>query len=125
MGPHSQFGSADTDRRRDQSSSSPGVEQKPIGQHRYPEVVIDLRTLRGDPDAVRDAQKRRGESVELVDRVLAADEKRRASIVEYEQLRAEQKSMGKQIAKAQGDEKQSLLARTKELSEQVKTAEAA
>jgi seryl-tRNA synthetase len=87
--------------------------------------VIDLRTLREDPDVVRDAQKRRGESVELVDRVLAADEKRRASIVEYEQLRAEQKSMGKQIAKAQGDEKQSLLARTKELSEQVKAAEAA
>jgi len=87
--------------------------------------VIDLRTLRDDADLVRDAQKRRGESVELVDRVLAADEKRRASIVEYENLRAEQKSMGKQIAQAQGDEKQSLLARTKELSEQVKAAEAA
>ncbi len=87
--------------------------------------MIDLRTLRDDADLVRDAQKRRGESVELVDRVLAADEKRRASIVEYENLRAEQKSMGKQIAQAQGDEKQSLLARTKELSEQVKAAEAA
>ena len=87
--------------------------------------MIDLRTLREDPELVRDAQKRRGESVELVDRVLAADEKRRASIVEYEQLRAEQKSMGKQIAQAQGDEKQTLLARTKELSEQVKAAEAA
>jgi seryl-tRNA synthetase len=85
--------------------------------------VIDLRTLRDDPDLVRDAQKRRGESVELVDRVLAADEKRRASIVEYENLRAEQKSMGKQIAQAQGDEKRALLARTKELSEQVKAAE--
>ncbi|MGH3483089.1 MAG: serine--tRNA ligase, partial [Nocardioidaceae bacterium] len=67
----------------------------------------------------------RGESVELVDRVLAADEKRRASIVEYENLRAEQKSMGKQIAQAQGDEKATLLARTKELSEQVKAAESA
>jgi seryl-tRNA synthetase len=89
-------------------------------------VVIDLRTLREDPALVRDAQKRRGESVELVDRVLAADEKRRASIVEYEQLRAEQKSLGKEIARAtEESEKTALLARTKELSEQVKAAEAA
>ena len=33
--------------------------------------------------------------------------------------------MGKQVAKAQGEEKQQLLARTKELSAQVKQAEAA
>jgi seryl-tRNA synthetase len=88
--------------------------------------VIDLRTLREAPDVVRDAQKRRGESVELVDRVLAADEKRRASIAEYEQLRAEQKSLGKEIARAaEESERTALLARTKELSEQVKAAEAA
>ncbi|HEU0287190.1 MAG TPA: serine--tRNA ligase [Nocardioidaceae bacterium] len=88
--------------------------------------MIDLRTLREDPELVRDAQKRRGESVELVDRVLAADEKRRASIVEYEQLRSEQKTLGKEIARAaEESEKTALLARTKELSEQVKAAEAA
>jgi seryl-tRNA synthetase len=87
--------------------------------------VIDLRTLREDPDRVRDAQKRRGESVDAVDRVLEADQRRRSSIAEYESLRAEQKAMGKQIAQAQGDEKVTLLARTKELSEQVKAAEVA
>ena len=88
--------------------------------------MIDLRTLREDPELVRDAQKRRGESVELVDRVLAADEKRRSSIVEYEQLRSEQKTLGKEIARAaEESEKTALLARTKELSEQVKAAEAA
>jgi len=40
-------------------------------------------------------------------------------------LRADQKAMGKQIAQAQGDDKQALLARTKELAERVKAAEAA
>jgi seryl-tRNA synthetase len=87
--------------------------------------VIDLRILRDDPDRVRAAQTKRGASPALVDRLLAADERRRASITEYERLRAEQKTLGKQIPKAQGDEKQSLLARTKELSGAVKQAETA
>src|SRR5690606_39804781 len=86
-----------------------------MGPRRSPETVIDLRTLRDNPDRVRDAQKRRGESAEIVDRVLDADERRRSSIAEYERLRAEQKSLGKQVAKAQGEEKTALLARTKEL----------
>jgi seryl-tRNA synthetase len=87
--------------------------------------VIDPRLLRDDPDSLRAAQRRRGEPVERVDAAVAADEARRAAIVEFESLRAEQKAVGGQIAKAQGDEKQALLAQTKVLSEQVKTAEAA
>jgi seryl-tRNA synthetase len=61
----------------------------------------------------------------VVDDALAADERRRSTIVEFERLRAEQKSLGKQIPKAQGEEKQALLARTKTLSADVKKAEAA
>ena len=61
----------------------------------------------------------------LVDAALAADEQRRSSIVAFEALRSEQKGLGKQVAAAQGDEKQQLLARTKELSARVKSAEAA
>lgn len=87
--------------------------------------MIDPKLLRDDPDRVRESQRRRGASVELVDRVLAADEARRTSIAAYERKRAEQKALSKQIPKAQGAEKQELLARTKELAEQVKQAEAA
>jgi seryl-tRNA synthetase len=87
--------------------------------------VIDLRILREDPDRVRAAQRKRGASPEVVDRLLAADERRRSAIVEFERLRAEQKTFGKQIAKAQGAEKQALLARTKELAAAVKEAESA
>jgi seryl-tRNA synthetase len=88
-------------------------------------VVIDPRLLRDDPDALRAAQRRRGEPAELVDDLVAADERRRSSIAAFESVRSEQKNVGRLIAKAQGDEKQALLTQTKELSAQVKAAEAA
>ena len=81
--------------------------------------------LRDDPDRVRAAQVRRGLSADVVDSALALDERRRATIVEFERLRAEQKSLGKEISRAQGDAKQELLARTRVLAAAVKTAEAA
>ena len=87
--------------------------------------MIDPRLLRDDPDRIRNAQSKRGLSADVVDQALAADERRRSAIVEFERLRAEQKQLGAQIPKAQGEEKQRLLARTKELSAAVKKAEQA
>jgi len=87
--------------------------------------VIDLRLLREDPEAVRASQRIRGESQEPVDALLAADEARRAAFARFEALRAEQKQLGKQMPKASGDERATLLARTKELAVQVKQTEAA
>jgi seryl-tRNA synthetase len=86
--------------------------------------VIDIRLLREDPDTVRASQRARGEDESVVDAILAADERRRASLTSYERLRAEQKSMGKEVARAQGGEKQALLARTKELAAEVKALQA-
>ena len=87
--------------------------------------MIDLKLLRENPDRVRASQRARGEDEGVVDAVLAAEAKRRTSLTAYEQLRAEQKAMGKDVAKAQGDEKQALLARTKEVAAQVKANQAA
>jgi len=87
--------------------------------------VIDIRLLRDNPDAVRTSQRARGDDESVVDAVLAADEARRGSITAYETLRAEQKSLGRDVARAQGEERQELLARTKELAAQVKANEAA
>jgi seryl-tRNA synthetase len=87
--------------------------------------VIDLRVLRDNPDAVRKSQIARGEDASLVDSVRAADEQRRSALTAYEQLRAEQNAASKEIGRAQGDERQALLARTKELAAQVKDAKAA
>ncbi len=87
--------------------------------------MIDPRLLREDPDRVRVGQAKRGLSADVVDAALAADERRRSSIAEFERLRAEQKQLGKQIASAPKDEKQALLERTKALAADVKRAEAA
>lgn len=86
--------------------------------------MIDARLLRDDPESLREAQRRRGADPSIVDALVAADERRRSTIAAFEALRSEQKSMGKQVAQAQGEEKQALLARTKELSAQVKAADA-
>ncbi|MEY3093813.1 MAG: hypothetical protein RLZZ317_316 [Actinomycetota bacterium] len=85
--------------------------------------MIDIKVLRENPDAVRASQKARGESVELVDRVLEADEIRRNAISEFEALRAEQNSLSKSVGAAKGDEKNSLLEKAKKLAAQVKEAE--
>ncbi|MFF2639842.1 serine--tRNA ligase [Streptomyces niveus] len=87
--------------------------------------MIDLRLLRDDPDRVRASQRARGEDVAVVDALLSADERRRASAVRFDELRNEQKTLGKLVPKATGDEKTELLARTRELSAAVKAADAA
>jgi seryl-tRNA synthetase len=87
--------------------------------------VIDVKLLRTDPDRVKASQRARGESEAIVDEALAADATRRSSIAAYEELRAEQKELGKLIPKASPDERTELLARTKDLADQVKKAEAA
>ncbi|MCM2420349.1 MULTISPECIES: serine--tRNA ligase [unclassified Streptomyces] len=86
--------------------------------------MIDLRLLREDPDRVRASQRARGEDVALVDALLSADERRRSSSHRFDELRAEQRQLGKLIPKAQGDEKAELLKKTGVLSAAVKAADA-
>lgn len=87
--------------------------------------MIDPKLLRTDPDLVRRSQEARGDSVGLVDELVAADEARRSGIATFERLRAEQKDLGRLIPRAQGDEKAGLLARTKQLAAEVKAAQEA
>jgi seryl-tRNA synthetase len=86
--------------------------------------VIDLRLLREDPDRVRASQRARGEDVALVDALLSADERRRSSGVRFDELRAEQRTLGKLIPKAAGDEKAELLKKAGQLAADVKAADA-
>ncbi len=74
---------------------------------------------------MRASQRARGEDVGLVDALLSADERRRSSGSRFDQLRAEQKTLGKRIPKAAGDEKAELLRRAGELAAEVKAADAA
>ena len=87
--------------------------------------MIDPKVLRDEPDRVRAALAKRGLSDEVVSRSLEADTSRRAAIAAFEEKRAQQKQLGALIPKAQGEEKQQLLAQTKTLAAEVKAAEAA
>ena len=73
---------------------------------------------------MRASQRARGEDVDLVDALLSADERRRSSGSRFDQLRAEQKVLGKRIPKASGDEKAELLRQASELAAAVKAADA-
>ena len=86
--------------------------------------MIDIKVLADDPDRVKASQVARGDDPALVDQVLDADAKRRAALTEFEQLRARQKSMGKEVAAAQGEAKQVLLAETKSIAAKVKELQA-
>ncbi|MDN5762107.1 MAG: serine--tRNA ligase [Microlunatus sp.] len=86
--------------------------------------MIDVKVLRADPDRVRASQRARGESEAIVEELLAADSARRSAITAYEDLRAEQKELGKAIAKTSPEKRTELLARTKELADQVRKADA-
>jgi seryl-tRNA synthetase len=85
--------------------------------------VIDPRTLRDNPDAVRASQRARGEDEGVVDKLLSLDTSRRSAIARADKLRAEQKQLSKLIPKAQGDERAALLTKGKELAAEVKAAE--
>ncbi|HEY0541991.1 MAG TPA: serine--tRNA ligase [Actinoallomurus sp.] len=86
--------------------------------------MIDLRTLRNDPDRLRVSQRTRGEDDSVVERLLELDERRRSALSSFESLRAEQKSVGRSVSKAQGDERQKLLDHAKELAQRVKETDA-
>jgi len=98
--------------------------------------VIDPRVLRETPDVLRESQRRRGEDVALVDRLVALDQQRRQAQHTYDQLRAEQKQLSKQIGPLQGAAKKNpddaqvraeldaLMATAGGLAERVKQADA-
>ena len=86
--------------------------------------MIDLKTLRENPDAIRHSQKVRGEDVAVVDQLLAADALSRTALSEFETIRAEQNALSKSVGAAKGDEKTALLENAKELANKVKVADA-
>ena len=100
--------------------------------------MIDPSILRSDPDRLRESQRRRGESVGLIDDLVAADVTKRAAQTRFDELRNEQKTLGKRIGPLQGAlrkaaddgarrtvqaELDTLMAQAQELAEEVKAAD--
>ncbi len=86
--------------------------------------MIDLKTLRENPDVIRHSQKVRGEDVAVVDQLIEADALSKAALSEFETIRAEQNALSKSVGAAKGDEKAALLENAKELANKVKAADA-
>ena len=102
--------------------------------------MIDPQILRTDPDRLRESQRRRGEDVTLVDRLEAADRAKREAGLRFDELRNQQKVLGKEIGPLQGAVKKAsddaaraaaqgqldtLMAQAASLADEVKAAEAA
>ncbi|WP_411734521.1 serine--tRNA ligase [Paeniglutamicibacter sp.] len=87
--------------------------------------MIDVKVLSENPDTFRASQRARGADESLIDAILAADSARRESIASFEALRAQQNAFSKKVGAAKGEEKQALLAEVKDLSKNVKEAQAA
>ena len=84
--------------------------------------MLDVKALREDPETFRRGLARRGLSG-VVDELLALDERRRSLTGRVEQLRAQQNRASKAIGRAQGDEKQRLIAEVSAVSADLKELE--
>jgi seryl-tRNA synthetase len=87
--------------------------------------VIDLKLLRDDPEPARASQRLRGADPDAVDALLAADDARRAAVARADSLRAQQKTISKEIGRAAPEDRPAVQARAKQLKDDVKEAEAA
>ncbi|NCD19593.1 MAG: serine--tRNA ligase [Actinobacteria bacterium] len=87
--------------------------------------MIDLRALRENPEPARASQRARGADESLVDRIIEADESRRAALTAFETARAEQKAVSRSVGKAAPGERPAVLERARALADQVKALEAA
>lgn len=100
--------------------------------------MIDPVILRQDPDRIKESQRRRGEDVQIVDALVAADVEKRRVQQQFDDLRNQQKNLGKQIGPLQGALKKAsddtakavaqaevdtLMAQAQGLADQVKDAE--
>lgn len=95
------------------------------GADRLPVEMLDLRLFRTDFDTVAAALGRRGVPRTDLEWVRDLDARRRELIAEGDRLRAEQRQAGKTVGQAGSDEeRQRLIAETKEISGQVDTIEA-
>ena len=81
--------------------------------------MLDPQILRKDLDLLKNNISRRGLDIDIK-YLVEQDEKRRKVKFEAEQARSEQKNIGKEISQTEGTQKEKLLKKASELSENVK-----
>ena len=90
---------------------------------RYRQGMLDLRQLRAEPDTVKAAVARRGEPIAPLDQVIVHDERRRATVSEADELRAEVKRISADVGAlhraGRAGEADGLRARSRELGARI------
>ena len=90
---------------------------------RYRRGMLNLRQLRAEPDTVKAAVARRGEPIAPLDQVIAHDERRRATVSEADELRAEVKRISAEVGAlhraGRAGEAEGLRARSRELGARI------
>jgi seryl-tRNA synthetase len=84
--------------------------------------MIDLKLLREDPDAIKQAYARRG-GVDVLDRVVELDTRHRELLRQVERMRAEHNQASKAIGMAAPEERPAAIAGAKEIAERLKLLE--
>lgn len=85
--------------------------------------MLDIRLIRQNPDMIKAAMKQRNTDLDsAIDNILIIDESRRALMTKADALKAEQNKASKEIPalKKAGEDTSALMARMKEISDQVK-----
>ena len=82
-----------------------------------------LKAVRENPEILYESQRRRGLSVEIVDRAIELDRKWREELKRVNQLRKRRNELAKVVKEAKGEEKAKLIEEAKAVSEEVKRAE--
>jgi seryl-tRNA synthetase len=87
--------------------------------------MLDVKMVRSNPDEVRRALQRRGDSGSSLDEFLAVEEERRRLTTEVEAMRAERKRASDAIGarKKAGEDASAEMAATRELGERIKAGE--
>ncbi|MCM3763202.1 serine--tRNA ligase [Alkalihalobacillus oceani] len=85
--------------------------------------MLDIKRLRNDLESIKASLKTRGEDISGLDRFAELDEKRRAIIVEVEELKSRRNQVSQEVAqlKRAKQDADHLIKETKEVSERIKT----
>jgi seryl-tRNA synthetase len=84
--------------------------------------MLDIKFIRENPDIIKEAIRKKHLSFNL-DELLALEEKRKETLTNFEQLRAEQNRLSDEIPKAQESNRASLIEALKPIKEKVQSAE--
>ena len=82
--------------------------------------MLDIKLIRENPEIVREALQKRHMEIEVVDEVIALDERRRAIILDVEGKKAERNIASKEIGKMKDKEaREAKIAATRELGDEI------